>query len=549
MKSIKALLWNPEARSFGYGNLLVGLVFLFLCGLKLIWNFNTSVDVTFDDEVRYMRYGLDLFGHIRNDWGPTYNLWYKFLSIFESRPIELYLLNYKIVLLLVPLCLFTFLYAYGISFFTSLWLSFCLLISNTNIVTYPRISDVVASFFLLVLIINYFIIKSKAKQYLLICFVLFVGAFARPELMLSFLLFAIYTVYYLGRNARLKEVLLSSLLLLAIMGLIYGVFKLPANTYMGKDRLYGVFCQHYTIKYIYNHKADYALFINWMAFCEKQFPGCTTFADIVRHYPLVVLKGGLENIKFFLLVITSAVSDVLYPRCFFHKKMLELLSFFPVFVLLGFGIFSQQNRTAILLRLKTYRELLLILGVFALPGFVSSLLFFPRPHYLLFLLIPIVMVLAIFIDEIVAATKLKTGFITLLFVLLLICSPNIREYSTPHIISGPCPNQSYKHLIHRLNKASDRPHVIFSNILNLSMMVDKNFSDFSAEEHYNNTKTFLTQLRERNVDYILVTDFLLQDLRLKKDPSWLYFISHSEVYGFKKIYPFKDCSTYLLYKD
>ncbi|HOU46816.1 MAG TPA: hypothetical protein PLL99_03375, partial [Chitinophagales bacterium] len=88
-----------------------------------------------------------------------------------------------------------------------------------------------------------------------------------------------------------------------------------------------------------------------------------------------------------------------------------------------------------------------------------------------------------------------------------------------------------------------------SNILNLSMMTDKNFTDFSAEENYDNDKSFLTQLQEKQVDYILVTDFLQQDLRLKKDNTWLQFIRQPEQYGFKKKFPFKDCATYLLYKD
>ena len=80
-------------------------------------------------------------------------------------------------------------------------------------------------------------------------------------------------------------------------------------------------------------------------------------------------------------------------------------------------------------------------------------------------------------------------------------------------------------------------------------MTDKNFSDFSAEEHYQNDKSFISQLQNNQVDYILVTDFLKQDIRLKKDTTWQQFIREPEQYGFRKEILFKDCTTYLLFKD
>lgn len=549
MRSTNSTLNNAACASYNPRKLIAGVVFLLLCGIKLVWNFNQQVDITFDDEVRYMRYGLDMFGQIHNDWGPTYNIWYKFLSIFEHQPIALYLLNYKVVVVLLPLCVFVFLYSYGISFFTAITLSYCLLISNTNVITYPRISHVVVSCFLICLIINKLLLHSKVKQYILLSFVLFVGAYARPELMLSFFLISGYTLFYVSRNAKIKEGMQFGFPFLLIMALVFFAFKLPANTYMGKDRLYGVFCQHYTVKYIFLHKLNYGLFIDWMAFCKKQFQDCNTFTDIIIHYPLVILKGILENTVVFLAVIFISISDVLFPKYLYHHKLTDVAGIVVTIVYLGFMVFSKKQRTEIYSQFKKRQEVFLLLFIFALPGLTSSLLFFPRPHYLLFLLIPIIYLLAISIDTISPTTKIKNTVFVVIALILLAFSPNIRQFSTPHIISGPCPNQSYKALIQLLNKSSDKPHVIFSNILNLSMMTDKNFTDFSAEENYDNDKSFLTQLREKQVDYILVTDFLQQDLRLKKDTTWLQFIHQPEQYGFKKKFPFKDCDTYLLYKD
>ncbi|MFN8268248.1 MAG: hypothetical protein U0T31_09605 [Chitinophagales bacterium] len=318
---------------------------------------------------------------------------------------------------------------------------------------------------------------------------------------------------------------------------------------MGKDRLYGVFCQHYTIKYIFLHKLDYSLFIDWIAFCKKQFQGCNTFTDIIIHYPLVVLKGILENTVVFLAEIFLSISDVLFPKYLYHHTLTEVVGIVVTIVFLGVVVFSKKHRTEIYSQFKKQQELFLILFIFAIPGFISALLFFPRPHYLLFLLIPIIYWLAISVDVIFPIAKIKYWVIAVIAVVVFALSPTIRQFNTPHIISGECPNQSYKALIQLLNKSSDKPHVIFSNILHLSMMTDKNFTDFSAEENFDNDKSFLKQMQDKNVDYILVTDFLLQDLRLKKDSTWLQFIRQPEQYGFKKKYPFKGCTTYLLYKD
>jgi len=81
------------------------------------------------------------------------------------------------------------------------------------------------------------------------------------------------------------------------------------------------------------------------------------------------------------------------------------------------------------------------------------------------------------------------------------------------------------------------------------MMTKGNFSDFEAEYDYDNSKTFKEQMLSKNIDHILVTEFLTNDRRLSKDSTWANFIQNYDGYGFKKKILFKDCPTYLLYKN
>ncbi|MCC6516059.1 MAG: hypothetical protein IT275_06850 [Chitinophagales bacterium] len=549
LTAVKAFFFQKTEEQFSYAKLCLGILLLLICGIRLLRNFNQLVDISFDDEVKYMRYGLDMFAQIKNDWGPTYNMWYKLLSVFEHRPIELYLLNYKIIILLTASTLFAFLYSYGISFIASMWMALCMLVSNVNIVNYPRISAFVVALFLWCLIINKLFITSKSKQYILICFVLFVAAFARPELMLSFFLFLIFTMYYIYQSKTFKATLVFSIPFIIIIWMLLDIVQLPANTYMGKDRIYGVFCQHYTLKYIYQNKLDYALFIDWIAFSKKQFPNCNTFLDIVKNHPLTVITGILTNAKIFLLVVLASLSEFLYPKFLFYRKYLEILSVVLLIILPLFALIPKQKRQFFWSRVTPERELLLILLVFALPGLVSAFVFFPRPHYLLFLLIPLLYMLSIVLEILFDIKHIRTVWVFVLVGIFFWRMPDMQSYKTPRIISGPCPNQSYKTLIKMLNERNQHQHVIFSNILNLSMMADKNYTDFSAEQDYNNEQTFIEQLKARKVDNVLVTDFLLQDLRLKNDSTWQHFIQYPNKYGFVKKMPFKDCSTYLLYKE
>jgi hypothetical protein len=45
------------------------------------FRFQGHLDILLADEAEYLRNGLNLFDKIAKNWGPTYNIWYKLLSI------------------------------------------------------------------------------------------------------------------------------------------------------------------------------------------------------------------------------------------------------------------------------------------------------------------------------------------------------------------------------------------------------------------------------------------------------------------------------------
>ena len=547
---LQTFFYKDKLKPFSCTNLLLGIILIALAGFRLIRNFNNLVDISFDDEVQYMRYGMELFHNIRSDWGPSYNLWYKLLSLFEQSPIELYLLNYKVVIILLPICLFAFLYVYGISFFISIWIGFSILISTTNILTYPRISHVVVSFFLLVLVVNRLWIKSKSRQLILLCFTIFVAAFARPELMLAFLILLAITLFYILKFDDLKKHIVFALPFVAIMILIFAVFRLPSDSFKGIDRAYIAFCQHYTIKNIIFNKGHFNQFIDWIAISKTQFPGCNTFTDIVINFPLVVIKGMFVNIGFYLQLIISISTDILFPFQLLPFNKIVLLGYGLVVLFILYTLISKKQRLNVFNAIQSNKYLFLVLLIFIFPSIISSLVFFPRMHYGIFLLPILSFVFAILIDNLAKGYKIRIGIVLFVFTLFMYKMPSIKKYNTPKLLTNDeCPTQSYKEVIKDLNQHTDKPHVIFSNVLSFSLMIDKNFTDFSAEYDYDNNKTFIEQMKTHQVDYILQTKFLTEDRRLSKDSTWLQFMANPQAYGFKKKKLFDDCETYLLYKE
>lgn len=548
LQKIKKVIYQSDEEQFSFAKLGLGSLALLLLGLKLIRNFNEIVDISFDDEVQYLRYGLDMFEKIRTDWGPSYNLWYKFLSLFEKDAILLYLLNFKVLILVFPISIFIFLYSHRISFILSIWIAACLLISTTNILTYPRVSHFTVCLLLWALSINKLFITSKPKQYIIILFAVYIGAFARPELMLSVVLLTIAFPYILIKKYVLKDYIYFAMPFVLVMLMIYFYIGMPASTYKEIDRTYIAFCQHYTIKYIITHQESFNLFIDWIAFSKEQFPGCETFKDVVLKYPWVVIKGFFFNTGMFLALLAKSTIDTYFPYELFPFKWVQLFSYVLFFIFLLLMLIKKNSRQFIYCKIKENASLVLILVIYVLPSLGSSIVFFPRMHYALLFLPIVSIVVAFIIDAILNTKRIRLFYVITIFIFFLLKIPSVSRYNTPAIVSGRCPNQSYKNLIRDLDKNTKDNHIIFSNIHNFSMMTKGNFKDFGAEYDYDNSKTFALQMEEEKIDHVLVTEFLLDDRRLKKDSTWFYFIQHYEQFGFEKKILFKDCPTYLLYK-
>jgi len=202
---------------------IVGVFLLIICGVKVTTNLAQYMDVLFWDEALYLHRGVTMFPHIPKTWGPSYSLWYKFLSVFISDKIFLYYFNFKFTTIAIAVLLFLVLLSCGVRRIVAFVFSVFFLASYINMPLWPRVSH----FCVLLLLGGVLIAKYQntvLQKMIIISFTLLVCSYARPELFLPFLV-AISSVFILFikdiKQLKRKEYVLVSVLFVFTLFIVY----------------------------------------------------------------------------------------------------------------------------------------------------------------------------------------------------------------------------------------------------------------------------------------------------------------------------------------
>ncbi len=528
---------------------VVFILILLLCGIKWAWHLQDSMDITFGDEAQYLRYGTDLFHTIKKDWGPSYNLWYKFLSFFRSDYISLFYLNYQVTAILAGLLLLIFLVRYGVSWTISVWMSFCFMLSSTVIDTWPRVSH-----FSIILLLTFLIfiknVSSVAKKMILLCIAFYFAAYARPELFSSFVLISVVTIYFLFRErADYKQWLPLLAVAVIIIGVYFSIYQFPADSYKGINRTYIAFSQHYAINYVMEHQSNFNPISEWIPFAKKTFGSCADFGCILKTHTDLVIHNTIINIKKYFLTLLQFIVSVLFPVKIIGKKIiLQGVLLFFVACTLAVAIYAPYRKQFIAY-LRQHALLILILFLFGLPSMGASVLIFPRQHYLLMHAILIIFLIGLMLSSINIFKIVQPIFLLLIFIPILIKSPTAKKY-TYYQGDVDSKNKCNRHLVEFLSKNNNKqPHTVFSNHLSLSMLLPNNYADFNTEYEFKPGMSFRQLADEKHIDYVLVRNILLQDKQLNADTTWTDFIQKPDTYGFKKVSYCDSCESYLLIKE
>lgn len=530
------------------------ILVLIIAGWKWSVGLQGHLDILLADEAEYLRNGLNLFDKIAKNWGPTYNIWYKFLSLFNSNPIELYYLNYKIGAIGTGVLLFVFLIRYNVHIAVAFLIGFCFLFSDININAWPRISN-----FVVMLYLAYFIsirtVTSINTKLIGFAIVSFVAAFARPELLIVAEISTILVLINIVRDYKNAVAKIPLLLLLFItVFILFYVYGKPADTYSNINRTYIAFCQHYAVAYKMRTHSDMNAIIEWIDFTKPLFGDSKTVPEVLfKHFSLCVphflFTIKVYALSFFMFILNLVSPVYLIPGM---KKKQILLIALLVFIL--FALFHKKTRTSFLSKIKEQKSILLFAFAASIPSIGVCIVIFPRQHYMMIQVIWMALLLGFLFSAVLENLKIKDLAVVPLSIILLFLSPKAEKYNTIQSIPD-IKNLCTQKFIHYINAQPwTEKHTIFSNFLNVHLLFNKpeNFEQFNTEymlKQLPATIGFKDILEKYKIDIILMNSELDKETRLQKDTTWQQLTAHPELYQFKKVSFANECESYLLIKN
>jgi hypothetical protein len=361
----------------------IAILVLVIQGIISTENLAKSVDIRLWDESMYLGNGINFFSDKPPAyWGPVYSLWYFLLNLFTNDPVNLYYLNYKLMVILLPMVLFGFIYRFTSNVVISFFYSYLLLVSIINLTAWPRVSH----FSLILLFISFIIIShvtNNDKKLIVACFTALILTYIRPEFILSFLIFIpVITTWVIKKKMKLiYPIVLASttIVLLIVLG----------NPY-SSDRSLTAFGQAYE-KYVSSDKriGKNSTSKEWTEILDENFNNPKTLFEVATNNSPEFIKHLWYNIKH-IPNVHKNYHELIYPTQFIHidnpvlpALTLILISLSP-FLLLIFSKRKEKSDYSGLLN-----NLRIIIGlciIFSLPPLLGMILFFPRLHYIIMLI-------------------------------------------------------------------------------------------------------------------------------------------------------------------
>lgn len=546
-------LWDVDSptykQSTGY-RLSYSLCIFILLFLGYKWQHNLSsvMDILAADEAEYLRNGLALFDKIYKDWGPSYNIWYKLLSVFTTDKLELYYLNYILTAIVSAILLFIVLERYSIQLAIALFISGMFFMSEINIETWPRISHFVFILLMIGLYISSFIRYTTQKLFLFSTIAI-IAAYARPEIRpFAFLLLALSCFMWFKEKLPFKNVafyFLAAIFFFAFFQIVYGS---PAEFYRGNvNRMYIAFCQHYAGNMFLHGDKSIDAYAGWRIYADKTFPGCDTFTCILKEYPFAVLKNIWYNISNYAFMLFKTEGSFVFPISIIHKQKTFIAVCVMVLLFLLFSFIYKPIRKQIFDQFLKYKWQFLSVFIIGLPSMAISVLIFPRMHYILCHVFLFIFLLATCFSIVWKQLRIPTITLFVIAAILIFISPKANDYiyfRGNADLANLC-GQKY---VHYFSKDKVKPHVVFSDILNLSYMLSPNYSDYSVEYDFKKNMKFDSILKVKNIDIVFVNQNILENPYLKNDSTWHFFINNYQTLGFEKKIIKNECNVFILQK-
>lgn len=314
---------------------------------------------------------------------------------------------------------------------------------------------------------------------------------------------------------------------------IYVAVKLVGNPTKtgGNGRMLITFGQHFALNYCrWNHITNKPFWIDWVFYLQDNFlnkPKGDIISNIAHHL--------LSNIGNYLKSIGKIFTSFVLPV--FHKKLnihSILLAMVAIGILLKFSAIEKLKKENIKAAFQTNSSLLKVLCLWCIPTFASSIIAYPRDHYVI-LQVPFFAILFILF----ISSFIKTGYnIKLLFgvaVLLFFAKPKSNSFDYFDLLREQKSLCNITTANYLRTQYPTQPVKVFDFEGNINSILPENFSNNSVDFFTTGATSVSHYIDSAKMDIIYITPSLLNSTFTKNDTLLHNWIALPAEYGYHAI--------------
>lgn len=375
------------------------------------------VDIGLYDESYYLQSGIDFAkgSFPEASWAPLYAFWYSLLHSVSADPVSTYYLNYAVLSALSTLFLYAFLRISRISRLGSLAWASLFMLSSANIPAWPKVSSLALVFILAAVCASSILFSRLGKISVAItCTTLL--TFLRPEFAVTMAGSLFLGVAFILQSLCISRHLARrDLLLFAVSaGICIALITIFGNPLNG-SRSMVAFGQHFSLHYVKWNDLELNPWTNWDFIVSKSFGDVSSITGALIANPALFSRHIISNIALLPIQLCKLFFPWLLVVIRDNTIILRALSA-KAFMLAGSGFILAlttisylkgcRGKDVLNLIRRSYYSIVvqakalayLLLFVASIP-ILTSVVIYPRTHYLVMLLPFAILVGAIVTDD------------------------------------------------------------------------------------------------------------------------------------------------------
>lgn len=527
------------------------VLIIILAATKQLIGVSHHLDIPFFDETEYLKKGVELTERSFNDWGPSYNLWYFILSKFSIDAVQVFYLNYGVLMVAIPVLLFTFLIHYRINRNLSLLLTLSflmqpLLVSNFTYVSHFCLMNILIAFILMTRV------RSTESRLVIAMTAAYICMYARQEFLLVFvsLLFLWILVISLRRKITFHLSYVGFIFTAILLYVIFGFISFRAQ---GIDRSLFAFLQHFYTNYIFwtgkvltKDEFD-ALDI---------FKGSKTMFQCLLANPQLFLKHVATNLLNYGMNLFKYYEDFLLPSPIFHYlgkgKHLLFLSFN---IYLVYTFFKHNVFGKIISTIKNHPIIAATILIYFGWSYFAIIFIFPERHYIILHFCWFILLIGNILNEQMKWLNNKIVFSSIVIIIFIFIpfSKSINYYHNLVIDSKLQPNLKTIRFLTQHN--TNEPSVLFTTERGFDAYLPDNYRELFLEQddvrpYIKNGDIDIEQFfKDKKVGIIFMNEKLQSLIQQTLGEKADIILNHPEQMGFKKQIIHPELYAYLLIRQ